>query len=114
MNTSNITSRVTGLINAWKALPMNGEPSVTRWVFLRTFEVIALGWLALVGVVIYRYAKSGTADAAICALIGTVAAGMAGFASNNMNIKTTTEAQLASDKTSATTTTVLSSTTEVQ
>ena len=58
--------------SSWKNRCMKdseGGPSVTRWVFLRTAEVISLGWLALVGAVVWRYAKFGTTDGALLTAI---------------------------------------------
>lgn len=76
----NIVTKVTGWIQIIKSLPFDGGPSVTRWVFLRTAEVISLGWLCLVGGAIYQYARFGKADVIFCGMILTLGAGLFGFA----------------------------------
>lgn len=113
MTIADIAAKAGGIIQTIKALPFDGGPSVTRWVFLRIAEAVTFGWLCLVGATIYGLVVNHHADIALCSLVGTLAAAMFGFASNNMNVKNTTEAALASDKPSTTNTTPLSSTTEV-
>lgn len=68
-------------------LPSDGGPSVTRWVFLRTAEVISLGWLSLVGAEVYAYARYGKADAIYCGMILTLGAGLFAFAQNAQTTK---------------------------
>jgi hypothetical protein len=75
-----VVQKVTTWIQIIKSLPFNGGPSVTRWVFLRTSEVISFGWLCLVGGAIYQYARFGKADAIFCGMVLTLGGGLFAFA----------------------------------
>lgn len=61
-------------------MALDGGPSVTRWVYLRVAEIVGLGFLFLVGGAVYRYVRYGNADVIYCGLIGTIGAGLFGFA----------------------------------
>lgn len=65
-----------------KQLPSDGGPSATRWVFIRTAEVISLGWIALTVGAVYRYVRFGTTDAIYCGMVLTLGAGLFAFAQN--------------------------------
>ncbi len=114
MTIADVAAKASKIVDTLKALPFDGGPSVTRWVFLRIAEAVTFGWLCLVGALIYGLVAFHHADPAIATLVGTLAAAMFGFASNNMNIKNTTEAQLGSGKSSTTSSTPLTSSTEVK
>lgn len=75
-----LASKINEWLDVIRTLPMDGGASVTRWVFVRTSEVISLGWLALAGGAVYRYIKFGTADLVFCGMVTTIAAGLFGFA----------------------------------
>lgn len=75
-----LTSSATKWLETVRQLPYSGGPSVTRWVFVRTAEVISIGWLALVGSVIWVYARYQKADAIYCGMILTLGAGLFKFA----------------------------------
>ncbi len=77
-----VTDKVQTWMQIIKSLPFDGGPSVTRWVFLRTSEVVSLGWLALVIAEVYRYIKFGTADTIHCGVILTLGGGLFAFAQN--------------------------------
>jgi hypothetical protein len=87
-----------------KSLPFDGGPSVTRWVFLRTAEAISIGWLCLVGALIYRVARYGDANPALCGLIFTLAGALFGFAALNQNTKLTVDAKSTGSPSTITTT----------
>lgn len=72
----------------------DGGPSSTRWVFLRTAEVVSFGWLSLVAAGCYRYGRFGTFDGGLLALIGTLAAALFGFATQTQNTKISTDAKV--------------------
>jgi hypothetical protein len=75
-----IVSKITSWTQIIKSLPFDGGPSVTRWVFLRTAEVISLGWLCLVGGAVYQYIRFAKADVIYCGMILTLGGGLFGFA----------------------------------
>jgi hypothetical protein len=72
----------------------DGGPSSTRWVFLRTAEVVSFGWVALVVSVAYRYWKFGTSDGAMLTAIVTLAGALFGFATQTQNNKISTDAKV--------------------
>lgn len=75
-----VVQKVTSWMQIIKSLPFDGGPSVTRWVFLRTGEIISFGWLCLVGGAVYQYSRFGKADVIFCGMILTLGAGLFGFA----------------------------------
>jgi hypothetical protein len=75
-----VVQKVTTWMQIIKSLPFDGGPSVTRWVFLRTGEIISAGWLALVGAAVYQYVRFAKADVIFCGMILTIGAGLFGFA----------------------------------
>jgi hypothetical protein len=75
-----VVQKVTTWMQIIKSLPFDGGPSVTRWVFLRTGEIISVGWLALVGAAVYQYVRFAKADVIFCGMILTIGAGLFGFA----------------------------------
>lgn len=78
-----------------KALPFEGGPSSTRWVFLGVFAVVALVLAALVGALVWVYVRSPDhhVDLALCGLVGTQLTALLGFASNAQNTMHKTAAQ---------------------
>ena len=96
-----LVTKLTTWIQIIKSLPFDGGPSVTRWVFLRTAEVISLGWLALVGAAIYQYARFGKADAIYCGMVLTLGAGLFGFAQQTQSKKLELGAPATSTQTGA-------------
>src|SRR5260370_17219135 len=80
MLSGGIVTKLTSWIQIIKSLPFDGGPSVTRWVFLRTAEVISFGWLCLVGAAIYQYARFGKADPIYCGMVLTLGGGLFAFA----------------------------------
>lgn len=82
-----ITSKVGTWMDVIKALPFDGGPSVTRWVFVRTAEVISLGWLGLVFGAVWEYVRVGKVDAIYCGMIVTLGMGLFGFSQNAQTTK---------------------------
>jgi hypothetical protein len=82
-----IVTKLTSWMQIIKSLPFDGGPSVTRWVFLRTSEVISAGWLALVGAAIYQYVRFGKADAIFCGMVLTLGGGLFAFAQQTQSKK---------------------------
>ena len=79
--------------SAWIAsIAEDGGPSSTRVVFLTTAAVVSLGWLGLVGSVVYRYVKFGTTDGATLAAIVTLAGMLFGFATGTQVKKISADA----------------------
>lgn len=101
MNINDILTAASGKCFGWmqliKALPFDGGPSATRWVFVRTAEVISLGWLALVFGAVYTFIRFGKVDAIYCGMILTLGAGLFGFAQNAQTHKLSLDAQNNSD-----------------
>lgn len=91
MNINDVITGAGGKVLSWvqliKALPFDGGPSATRWVFVRTSEVVSLGWLALVAGAVYTYCRYGKADVVYCGMILTLGAGLFGFAQNAQTTK---------------------------
>lgn len=73
------------------ALVQDGGPSSTRWVFLRTAEVISAGWLMLVGSVIFVFVHNPHPDAlifgAMTGVVLTLGAGLFAFAQQAQTTK---------------------------
>ena len=88
-----MAARVGSWTEIVKSLPFDGGPSVTRWVFLRTSEVISLGWLALALVAAFRIYKFGSCDAGVLTLIFTLATALFGFSTLNQNTKLTVDSK---------------------
>ena len=74
------------------SLVADGGPSVTRWVFLRTSEVISLGWLGMVGCACFVFVKHQHVDITWCGMVLTLGAGLFKFAQEAQKTKLTLDA----------------------
>lgn len=90
---SNLPATAQTWVQILKSLPYDGGPSVTRWVFLRTAEVVALGFVVMVGGGVYRYVRFGTADAIFWAAVGGLGGAMFGFAKSAQVTKLSIDAK---------------------
>lgn len=93
----NFIAKVTSWIDIVKQLPFDGGASVTRWVFVRTAEVIALGWFLLTVGAIYEYIRFGKADVVYCGMILTLGGGLFAFAQNAQVTKLSIDSKGASE-----------------
>jgi hypothetical protein len=71
------------------SLVVDGGPSVTRYSYLRTVEIVSIGWFSIVIAVVVRYVHTGLADGGVLALIGTLAATLLTATALNQNTKLT-------------------------
>ena len=94
---STIQNLINRAITYMASLATDGGPSATRWVFLRTAEVVSLGWLCIVFTVIYRIVRFGVADGTWLGLIFTLAGALFGFSALNQNTKLTLDAKKIGD-----------------
>ena len=91
MTLADVMNAVSNRAASWsqliKALPFDGGPSATRWVFIRVAEVISLGWLALVFGAVYTFVRFGKVDTVYCGMILALGTGLFGFAQNAQTTK---------------------------
>jgi uncharacterized BrkB/YihY/UPF0761 family membrane protein len=74
-----------------KALPFDGGPSSTRWVFLGGFATVAVCLLSLTGALIFVYVRTPDhhVDIALLGAVVTTIGTVVGFATNAQNKKNT-------------------------
>jgi hypothetical protein len=98
MKIAELIHKAGDILTTIKALPYDGGPSVTRWVFLRIAEAVIFGWLCLVGALVYGVVRHGHGDGAVAAAVCSLAAAMFGFASNNLNQRRAVQGQAPSSE----------------
>lgn len=74
------------------SLVIDGGPSVTRYAYLRTLEIVSAGWFLLVLATIWRYLRFGTTDGGMLGLIGSILVPLLGASAINQNTKLTADA----------------------
>ena len=71
------------------SLVTDGGPSVTRYVYLHTVEIVSIGWFCLVVSIIWVYIHTHTSDAGMLALVGGMIVPMLTATALNQNTKLT-------------------------
>lgn len=113
MDISKITDKISEYMSA---LVKDGGPSITRWVFVRTAEIISFGWLVMVacactylmvGIFASKH-MDGVCFGAFVGAIVTLGGGLFAFAQQTQNTKLALDSK-ASGIPSVTTTNPLSS-----
>ena len=88
-----VTNKAAGWMQIVKALPYDGGPSVTRWVYLRTAEVVSLVLVMMAGAAVYEVAKYRGLDAVLAGLILGLATALFAFAKGAQATKLAVDAK---------------------